>query len=145
MGDYPQRLYHEIPGWVKPGVSFHIRLRVAADHQPPLTNLEVAPKLLEAVAHYYEQGRWYASLFLLMPDHTHAVLAFPPHLAMSRVVGDWKRYTAHAAGIRWQPNYFDHRLRHTKERAETDSYILRNPVAKNLCLADANWPWVYRA
>ena len=142
--EYPQRLYHETPGRAGAGACFHVRLRAAPNNPFPFTSPELGTKLLEAVAAYHEQGRWFASVFLLMPDHVHALLAFPPTLAMSRVVGDWKRFIARADGVWWQTNYFDHRLRHEKERAETYGYILRNPVVKGLCAKEDEWPWIFR-
>ncbi len=35
--DYPRRLHHQTPGWVKNGSLFHVRLRAATDpHSPPM-------------------------------------------------------------------------------------------------------------
>jgi len=48
---------------------------------------------------------------------------------------------AQAAGIAWQTNYFDHRIRSAAELQEKFSYILRNPVVKRLCANDEAWAW----
>jgi putative transposase len=63
---------------------------------------------------------------------------------MSRVVGEWKHYTSRVAGIKWQANFFDHRIRSRFGLAEKNAYILRNPVVKGLCAAESDWPWVWR-
>jgi REP element-mobilizing transposase RayT len=76
-----------------------------------------------------------------MPDHLHALLVFPQGRGMSGTVGDWKGYMARTIGIRWQENYFDHRLRTSAEAAEKWSYIGRNPVVKNLVQREEDWPW----
>jgi REP element-mobilizing transposase RayT len=76
-----------------------------------------------------------------MPDHAHALLAFPRDEWMSRVIGEWKAYAARTFGVCWQTNYFDHRMRNGKEFFETVEYIRSNPVAKGLCHKPEDWPW----
>ena len=135
------KLHHKTPGWVGAGARFHIRISLEGN-QRPLTHADVAPRLLESAVFYHEHNRWYAWLFLLMPDHLHAVLSFPPSLSMSRVVGDWKKYQERELSIVWQDGYFDHRLRNDDEFAEKCHYIRMNPVRAKLCTAPADWPWV---
>jgi REP element-mobilizing transposase RayT len=77
-----------------------------------------------------------------MPDHVHAVMAYPQDRAMGRTVGDWKRYHEHTLGIVWQDNFFDHRLRSDDEFIEKCSYIRMNPVRKGLCARPEEWPWI---
>ncbi len=82
-----------------------------------------------------------------MPDHLHALLSFPPEptAAMSRVIGDWKKFLARTHGLIWQEGYFDHRPRNAAELQEKAAYIRNNPVVKNLCVEPAAWPWVLDA
>ena len=141
---FPQRLHHAVPAWVSAGSFFHVRLRVAPINFHPLTQPEIAWTLLDSVRHYHVHFRWHCRLFLVMPDHAHALLAFPLKSRMSRVIGDWKHYAAHRLGIRWQTNYFDHRIRSDPSLAEKHTYILHNPVAKGLCAREADWPWVWK-
>jgi REP element-mobilizing transposase RayT len=84
-------------------------------------------------------------LFLLMPDHLHAMLAFPREPGMAAVIRDWKRGTARFQDVRWQENFFDHRIRHSREKETTWAYIHRNPVAKGLCQEDELWPYWWSA
>ncbi len=77
-----------------------------------------------------------------MPDHLHALLAFPPDKKMSSVIGTWKSFHAKQHGILWQGNYFDHRIRTDAELEEKAAYIRRNPVVKGLCSTEEDWPWV---
>ncbi|MEM9081359.1 MAG: hypothetical protein AAGC74_11780, partial [Verrucomicrobiota bacterium] len=37
--------------------------------------------LTDATAHYHKIYRWYAHLFLVMPDHIHGLFSFPPDRA----------------------------------------------------------------
>ena len=144
--DYPRRLHHAVPPWVQTGACFHIRLRVAPD-QPDLPSLiepKVAGGLLAAARFYHERQRWHSRLFLLMPDHIHALLMFPDETHMSRVIGEWKHYATRQWGIDWQANYFDHRIRNAPGLSEKYAYIRRNPVVKGLCPRDEDWPWVWQ-
>ena len=64
---------------------------------------------------------------------------------MSRILGEWKRYTAQNPGIQWQANYFDHRIRSDPSLAEKHAYILNNPVVRGLCVRQGDWPWSWQA
>ncbi len=141
MREYPRRLHHKTPVWVQDGSLFHVRIRILPTQLPPLTEPELASRLLDAARRYHELGRWWCELLLLMPDHLHAIAAFPSEPGMSEVLRNWKRGTARFQHVQWQDGYFDHRLRTEKEARETWDYIRRNPVVKNLCPTEVNWPW----
>ncbi len=141
MTEFPRRLHHDTPAWVKAGAVFHVRLRVAPTQATPLVAAELARELLAAARRYHAAGRWWCELILLMPDHLHAMLAFPQSPGMAATLRDWKRATARFQGTKWQENFFDHRVRNDREREETWHYIRRNPVAKQLCAEEEAWPW----
>jgi hypothetical protein len=88
--DYPRRLHHAVPSWVDTGACFHIRLRIAHDKPDShsLTEPRIAHGLLAAARFYHERQRWHCRLFLLMPDHIHALLIFPAESHMSGVIGE---------------------------------------------------------
>jgi putative transposase len=138
---FGKKLHHTVPSWVPDGSRFHIRVRVAPEYQLQLTDPKIATRLLESAAFYHERQRWHTTLFLLMPDHLHAILSFPAQESMTRVIGQWKRYHTKEHGIRWQDNFFDHRLRNDAEANLKYDYIRRNPVVKNLCVTPDDWPW----
>ena len=139
---YPTRLFHKMPSWVEDGSIFHIRIRCDATNTVVLSQPPAAEELLASVDFYTGSGRWFAHLFLLMPDHVHALLSFPRGEVMARVIADWKRYQSNQLGIQWQDNFFDHRIRNTAEYLEKAAYIRRNPVAKGLCETTEEWPWI---
>lgn len=141
---FPRRLHHAVPVWAGPGSYFHIRIRTARTNSRALIHSEVGPVLLDGVRNYHERGRWHALLFLLMPDHIHAILAFPAERHMSRVIGEWKHYVGKVTGTDWQVNYFDHRIRDRANLVKKYAYILRNPVVKGLCEREEDWPWVWK-
>lgn len=140
---FPQRLHHETPGWVHAGACFHLRLRIAPENPVALTQPSLAPRLLAAAKNYHERYRWHCRVFLVMPDHLHALVAFPSDEAMGRVIGEWKRYLARSHHIVWQANFFEHRVRRDRDLNETADCIRRNPVVKGLCATASDWPWAW--
>jgi len=143
--DYPGRLHHKTPEWVRDGALFHLRIRVAPAQTTALIGPALGPQLLAAARRYHELGQWWCDLFMLMPDHAHAIVAFPHEAAMSETLRNWKRGTARFQRVAWQEGYFDHRLRNDREAGETRHYIRHNPVVKNLCAAADDWPWWWSA
>ncbi len=51
---------------------------------------------------------------------------------MSKTMRDWKRAAARLHGVKWQSNFFDHRMRSEKEVDEAWMYFGNNPVVKGL-------------
>jgi REP element-mobilizing transposase RayT len=95
-----------------------------------LTEPQTARRLLESAAFYTDRGRWWAWLFLVMPDHLHTLLSFPRAERMSAVMVTGSAITLARTGSLWQEGYFDHRLRQEESFAEKAAYIRANPVVK---------------
>jgi len=94
--------------------------------------------------HNHEKLVWHCRLCLLMPDHLHAIVAFPREPGMKASLNLWKHFVATHHGVEWQRDFFDHRLRNHAELEKKISYILLNPVRKGLCERIEDWIWVYR-
>ena len=142
---FPSKLHHTVPDWVQPGAIFHIRIALErTKQQPALITSPLAESLMESAKFYDRRRRWYITVFMLMPDHIHALLSFARDESMSRVIGDWKHFHTHKHRIAWQEGYFDHRLR-DDERGEQlagkINYIRQNPVVAGLCAKVEDWPW----
>jgi putative transposase len=142
---FPERLHHKVPHWVDPGALFHIRVAVHREKaQKPLTDPLLAQAILDSAKFYEARMRWHITLFLLMPDHFHALLSFARDKSMSEVIKDWKRFHKRINHIMWQEGYFDHRLRADERGAQLSAklnYIRQNPVAAGLCTRAEDWPW----
>ena len=136
---YPGKLYHRVPSWVETGAIFHIRIR---SQKPNLILSRNATAMLESAEFSHRENRWFVRLFLLMPDHLHALLQFPPNETMSQVVGDWKRYQKTQLRIVWQEGFFDHRIRNGDEYPKKAAYVRLNPVRAELCDQPEEWEWV---
>ena len=143
---FPAKLHHEVPPWVQEGALFHIRVRLdRTNSQTLLTDPQLATRLLESARFYHKNQRWQITVFLLMPDHLHALLAFGRDQRIQQVVGEWKHYHRHTNAVVWQEGFFDHRLRNDEGGEQLDAkleYIRRNPVAKGLCANTHDWPWI---
>ena len=138
------RLPHEVPSWVPEGSFFFITINCAARGPNQLCRAGLGDAVLAAAAHNHDKLAWHCRLLLLMPDHLHALLAFPPEPGMRKAVENWKHYLAAQHKIAWQRDFFDHRLRTHHEEQAKASYILMNPVRRGLCERVEEWPWVYR-
>jgi putative transposase len=142
---FPSRLHHAVPEWVEEGALFHIRIAlVRTKVQATLISPPLGGALIESAKFYEGHHRWFITVFMLMPDHIHALLSFPRDKSMSRIIGDWKRFQTRQHGIIWQEGYFDHRLRDDErgvQLSEKINYIRQNPVAAGLVAKPEEWPW----
>lgn len=84
-------------------------------------------------------------LAVLMPDHLHALVSFPESAELKKVVSNWKENLAKRAGITWQRDFFDHRLRGSESLDEKAHYIRMNPVRKGLCASPGQWLYVWES
>ena len=92
---------------------------------------------------YQERARWNLNLLLLMPDHLHALVGIDGQTSLAQLIRDYKRIDSKIAGVRWQRNFFDHRLRHDESLAEKFAYICQNPVRGGLILSENDWPYTF--
>ncbi|MDD2763602.1 MAG: transposase [Opitutaceae bacterium] len=137
-------LPHHVPGWVKSDSIFFVTICCQPRGINQLCHEAVAGKLFEAVTFRHQSQRWYVRVLLLMPDHLHALVSFPHDEDMRQVVANFKELTAKRAGVSWQRDFFDHRLRAEESLQEKWEYIRMNPVRKGLIDRPEQWPYVWR-
>jgi REP element-mobilizing transposase RayT len=142
----PQRkkLPHGTPAWVRGSSVYFITICCHPRERNQLCQAETAAVVFEAVAFRQRSNRWFAHLVLLMPDHLHALMSFPRDADMPKVMANFKELTAKRAGISWQRDFFDHRLRASHSLRDKEAYILMNPVRKGLAPSPECWPYVWR-
>ena len=102
---------------------------------------KIAQLLFDAARFYEEQHEWWIHLLLLMPDHVHLLARFGPGSGMRDVIQRWKRYTAKHTHVKWQRDFFDHRLRSAESFDEKAAYIRRNPVRAGFVTEEQDWPY----
>jgi putative transposase len=145
---FPERLHHRVPHWVEPGALFHVRIALDREkEQKALTHPALAQAILDSARFYETKTRWHITLFLLMPDHLHAILSFARDQSMSEVIRDWKRFHARTNRVFCQEGYFDHRLRADEHGAQftahsEDELLRQNPEAAGLCASAQECAWV---
>jgi putative transposase len=139
-----KKLPHTIPQWVAEGSWFFITINCVPSGKNQLCRADIGNAVLDAMKYNHERFAWHCCLCLLMPDHLHAIIAFPREPGMAMIVKNWKKFVAGEHGVNWQRDFFDHRLRDHHELEEKTSYILMNPVRKGLCEQAEDWEWVYR-
>ncbi len=147
--DMPQRktLPHRIPLWINPQAEIYfITINCQTRFRNQLALPGVSERIFETVRHRQEAFLWWPHVFLIMPDHLHTLISFPPSGKPFKLVArKWKEWTAKELGIVWQRDYFEHRLRHDESRRQKAGYILQNPVRKKLVTRTEDWPFVYFA
>ena len=104
---------------------------------------DTAAALTKTARIYHERTRWNLILPLLMPDHLHALIGVDGQTSLAQLIRDYKRITAKVAGVKWQRNFFDHRLRHDENLAEKFAYICQNPVRAGLIPSEKNWRYIF--
>lgn len=102
--------------------------------------LGCAGNLLSALRHYHVREKWWLHVAVVMPDHLHFLAVFAGEKGVHEVVRPWKRWTARQLGVKWQKDFFDHRLRGDESRYEKSDYILRNPERAGLVRQWQEWP-----
>jgi len=138
-----KHLSHVTPPWVKEGEVFFVTICCAERRINQLAKPEIFGAMAAALEEYVRSGKFWAHLFLAMPDHLHALLSFPAAEQMAKVVRDWKRFVARQQGIAWQPGFFDHRLRSAASYMEKAGYIRMNPVRAGFIADASKWPYIW--
>jgi REP element-mobilizing transposase RayT len=147
--NYPNRrkLPHQIPHWVRPSSSaWFITINCEPPGKPQLCSdtrpHSTSAAVLSAARLYHEmkEPKWFIHLFLLMPDHLHAILGFPEGVSLKSTFKAWKGYLKRNHGVIWQNDFFDHRLRDQDSYHQKMHYIRQNPIRKGLCEKPEDWP-----
>jgi putative transposase len=140
-----QTLPHDIPLWVTPEREIYfITINCAERGTDQLTRPEVAGELFASIRFRTGRQEWFPHLVLLMPDHLHGLFQFPGTTKPFRdTITNWKRWTARQLGIRWQRDFFEHRLRGEEPWRQKADYILENPVRAGLASKPEEWPHVW--
>jgi REP element-mobilizing transposase RayT len=145
--DYRQRkrLPHDIPLFVDTAREIYfITICCAERGRNQLATAPIASALFDSLVHQNTRKVWHAHLFILMPDHVHALLSFPQEgRPLKETVRLWKHWTSSKLGIVWQRDFFEHRLRRDENRRQKADYILHNPVRAGLVKESSDWPYVW--
>lgn len=95
----------------------------------------------DTIEHREQIGELKCRLGLAMPDHFHALMEFPGGKPMKSVVTAIKSWVTTKAKVKWQRDFFDHRIRSWEGAAEKHRYIRMNPVRAGLVERPEDWPY----
>jgi len=140
-------LPHEIPLWLDPNKEdYFITICCQKRGRNQLAIPAIGPALIETIKHRNDRQIWYAHLAVVMPDHVHVVISFGrTDKRTQMIVSKWKEWTAKTLGIRWQRDFFEHRLRGDESFREKADYVLTNPVRAGLVKRWQDWPYTFIA
>jgi len=138
-------LPHNVPSWVSNGADYFITICTLPRGEDCLCNPDVAIQVRNGFLVYQQMGKWYVHLLLLMPDHLHAIMSFACDPGVKKSISSWKQYLARQAGIKWQRDFFEHRLRPNEGFREKAEYIRQNPVRAGLIASAEEWPYCWSA
>ena len=124
----------------KTGQSYFVSSQTA-DRKPLFRHSRWANLFLEVLEKY--RTGYLLHAYVLMPDHIHLLVSFPPEKILSQVVGLWKRGLSRTHGISWQRNFFEHRLRNDESIQQKSDYLLNNPVRAGLINDAMAWPYTW--
>jgi REP element-mobilizing transposase RayT len=137
-------LPHNVPSFVRPeNAVFFITICCRPRGRNQLCFPDIATCLFESVAFRNQRGDWWVQFLLLMPDHLHVLASFPGDAQMPTVISEWKKFTARTWKIRWQRDFFDHRLRGEESVRAKEEYIRQNPVRDGFVDKPEGWPYVW--
>jgi len=111
--------------------------------KPGLTGGTLSSALRSADTTADSSGDAVLLAFTVMPDHVHWLFHLGERLSLGRMIGRWKaatRATLAAAGLAWQRDYFEHRLRPDEDHEAYARYIHLNPYRASLLAPHEAWP-----
>ncbi len=130
-----KRLLHEVPEGASDSPEeevFFITICCLPRGENQLAGDRVWRVIDETLRHREAEGLLGIRLVLAMPDHLHGLMSFSGKKPMARVIAGFKEWVAKQAGVKWQRDFFDHRLRSWESAAEKAAYIRGNPVRAGL-------------
>lgn len=96
----------------------------------------------------FDRARYELFAWVLMPNHTHSLLATRAGWSLERIMHSHKSFTAHEAnralersGQFWMKEYFDRYIRNAQHFQNTVRYIEYNPMKAGLCSRPEDWPF----
>jgi putative transposase len=138
-----RRLPHVLPPWVSSDSRYSLTLCTAPRRRDQLCNPAVAGVLKESLGAYQDMGRLRLHVLVLMPDHLHLLATIPPTTNIQRTIVNWKRFVSRNVAVRWQQDFFEHRLRSDEHFGAKRQYLRQNPVRAGLVQDADEWPFLY--
>ena len=104
--------------------------------------------LIDVLYHYRQEKKFLLHPFVVMPNHFHVILT--PNVgttlerAMQFIKGGFSFRAIKELGVhssRWQPGYFDYRIRNEDDFSKHQEYVHENPVRAHLVERAEDFPF----
>jgi carbamoylphosphate synthase large subunit/REP element-mobilizing transposase RayT len=125
--DYQKRFFHDREQWLDQGHG-----------TCTLRNPAVSESVAEALRHF-DGERYHLDVFVVMPNHVHALVQPLPGYSLKDITRSWKSFTAREinkrvgrSGALWMEESFDRIVRNSDELARYRNYIISNPEKSGL-------------
>ena len=103
---------------------------------------------IEKTLLHFDGVRYRLLVWVIMPNHVHALLETLPGFPLGGVVHSWKSFSAKQVnkllgrtGPFWMQDYFDRYIRDEEHLAAAREYIEQNPVKAGLVRSAGDWQW----
>lgn len=114
-------------------------------HRQPIFRLDAATNLLiDTLAHYRNERKFFLYEFVVMPDHIHLLLTPSPEVPLERAMQFIKggfSFRMKYRGPVWQVSFSDHRVRDFADYRNHREYIRMNPVRARLTGTAESYPF----
>ncbi|MFC1737040.1 transposase [Candidatus Hydrogenedentota bacterium] len=116
---------------------------------------EIGGMVSQALRHF-DGERYLLHVWVVMPNHVHAVVTPHESHTLSEILQSWKSFTAHEAHkvaqasrlqipkgkAFWQWESYDHLVRDEADFVRVCEYTVQNPVAAGLCGKPEEWAFL---
>ena len=136
------RVKHGQDDWL----SYHISTRTV-DGEFHLADPREKERIVTALAHYRDQGRYKLFGFVVMDNHVHFIIQPVPDVLLGNIVRDIKKWTATHNHSKppgcplWERRYDDNRITSTEELWSVLKYIHANPARANIVVTPEDYAW----
>lgn len=114
--------------------------------QTGLSSPRIAAALRSEIDALDADASWYLHGAVIMPDHLHFLATLGSRLTLGQAIGRLKAKTRALLAttkLRWQGNYFDHRLRPDDSIESVLRYMFLNPYRGQLLPPTERYPWFW--
>jgi putative transposase len=142
MEDFLKRklLPHDVPYWVHGNPIYFITINTETKGTNTLAVDKSAEIIKKTFLFEQKRNKIWVEYLLLMPDHLHMLIVFNDS-PIQKTISLLKRYITNNSEIKWQRDFFEHRIRNNESLSDKIRYIENNPVRKGFVSKPNDWKY----
>jgi REP element-mobilizing transposase RayT len=128
--------------WSHSGAEYFLTC-CTSDRQIGLADSPIVASIRREADRLRTESAWNLRTRVVMPDRLHSLVAVDTAFALTEAVRLFKGRLSPVlrnAGLRWQPAFFDHRMRPHEDRLPEFWYIFLNAYRAVLLASSEKWP-----